>query len=417
MNAQTPFFDLLSRAAALDASVKRDCARLLRGWLKRGRMPASWTVRWKEAAATVLREEAGLDVVRLGTKGGRVVDLRLLAGKIDERAIQEDLRAFVDPGPSLGHGRALAAIEKAAKIASSIEASRWLNECRARAKSGRLRIDESDLLRLDAVALALDRLSRRQEGAIHCSNLGALVGASSKFFRRGAPGRRLLADALLFLSGNPESTDDAREAALDAAGLLQSPTAYTVLVAGPLAIGTPPLDFPAELGRRDEACMLTLQNLGDARLKAGVHGIITVENEAPFLSLMAEEMHRRFLLVYTGGFAGRAVHALLERVLENSGSWLHWGDTDLAGIRIARVLADAAGRAPAFFRCDASEVRRMRKSLTPLSPAARKEIARELKDGPGRLGEGILRACLAEGGWLEQEAWEAPSLGESRPAL
>lgn len=417
MSARTPFYDLLARAAKLDGAVQRDCARLLKGWLKRGRMPASWTVRWKEAAAAVLREAAGLDVVCPGTKGGRVVDLRLLAGKLDERAIQEDLRAFVEPGLSPAHGRMLAAIEKAAKIASSVEASRWLDECRARAESGRLRMDESDLMRLDAVALALDRLSRRQEGAIHCSKLGAFVGASSKFFRCGAPGRRLLADALLFLSGNPQSTDDAREAALDAAGVLLSPTAYTVLVAGPLAIGAPLLNFPAELGRRNEACMLTLQNLGDARLKAGVRGVVTVENEAPFLSLMEEGMHRRFLLVFTGGFAGRAVNALLERVLADSASWLHWGDTDLAGIRIARFLADAAGRSPEFFRCDAAEVRRMRKNLVPFSLAARQEVARELKDGPGRLGEEILRACLAEGGWLEQEAWDPPSLGESSPSL
>ncbi|OGR59594.1 MAG: hypothetical protein A2X36_06240 [Elusimicrobia bacterium GWA2_69_24] len=407
MTAQITFFDLLSRAADFDDSVQRDCARLLRKWLKQGRMPGSWTVRWHDSAAAILREAAGLDVVRPGAQGGLVIDLRLLAGKLEVRAIQKDLMAFVEPGPSRDQERTLAAIERAAKLVSSEESLRWLDECRARERSGTLRMDAGDLSRLDAVVLALNRLGRRQEGAIHCSRLGALVGVSSKFFRRGAPGRRLLADALLYLSGNTQSSDDAREAALDAAGLLLSPTAYTVLVAGPLAIGSPPLDFPAELAARDEACMLTLQNLGGARLKAGVQGVVTVENEAPFLSLLAEGMHHRFLLVYTGGFAGRAVNALLERVLVDSPRWLHWGDTDLAGIRIARLLADTAGRAPVFFRCDAAEVRRLRRNLTPFSPAARKDIARELKEGPGRLGEEVLRACLAEGGWLEQEAWEA----------
>jgi hypothetical protein len=73
---------------------------------------------------------------------------------------------------------------------------------------------------------------------------------------------------------------------------------------------------------------------------------------------MSEGLHKRWLLVAMGGFPNRAVLSVLKSVLPQCGTWRHWGDTDLAGIRIARILANRLGRAPHFFRCTSDDVRR-----------------------------------------------------------
>jgi len=127
---------------------------------------------------------------------------------------------------------------------------------------------------------------------------------------------------------------------------------------------------------------------------------------------MKEGLHLRRLLVATGGFPNRAVLSLLSLVMPHSASWLHWGDTDLPGIRIARVLKRCLGRTPEFFRCGGEDVRRFKARLIPLSVQERKDMAADLKGAPSALGSSVLRADLAEGGWLEQEAWE-PSTDRS----
>jgi hypothetical protein len=135
-------------------------------------------------------------------------------------------------------------------------------------------------------------------------------------------------------------------------------------------------------------------------------GVLTLENEASFLSALKEGLQARGLLVATSGFPNRAVLSLLGQVIPHTDSWLHWGDTDLAGIRIARMLESRLGRRPELFRCTAMEVRRLKGRLIPLSPEGRREMAADLKEYPAALGADVLRADLAEGGWLEQEAWE-----------
>jgi hypothetical protein len=53
------------------------------------------------------------------------------------------------------------------------------------------------------------------------------------------------------------------------------------------------------------------------------------------MSSMKEGLHRRWLLAATGGFANRAVADFLKGIVSPTLPWRHWGDTDLAGIRIA----------------------------------------------------------------------------------
>lgn len=406
------FADLLRQAAEADPRVGRDAARLWRRWKKTGGPPKRWTVRWNRPATSLLEEAAGLDVLRRQPGGGRAVCLDLLTTKLGgPEPIRQGLESFLSPDQ---HGKAKAVfirfLEELLAGVHSNAATRWLNrllisEAVPARRGPRISADPATI---SFVGRALDVLDNLAGQFIHASDLGPRVGASSKTFRPGSPARRMLADALLYLKGRSEAADPAREEALEEAGVLLSPTAYAVLAAGPLAAGGPPLDFPWKLAQKDEAAMLTLQNLGQAGLLPEAKGVVTIENEAAFLTAMREGLHRRSLLVLTSGFPNRAVLTLLLAVNGQAGFWRHWGDTDLAGVRIARLLEGRLARTPELFRCAPADIRRFKDRLIPLSPGARAEMASDLKARPDALGADVLRTTLAEGGWLEQEAWEPP---------
>lgn len=401
------FLEVLRQATAADPRVMRDAARLWRRWEKAGAPPASWTIRWNERALALFGEAVGLEVMRLSPTGGRIVALASLCHKVGGAdsvlAAITALSGASDAPPrfSVPVGELRDLLSKA----SSDRARRWLSSLIDGAAASTFRGGREEVMH---VARALDIIDRLEGREVHCSDLGSRAGASSKFFRPGTSGRRLLADALIALNGAGPATDQARELALEDAGIRLSPTAYAVLVAGPLTVGEPPLDFPWTLSARNEATLLTLQNLKSVRLLAACEGVLTVENEASFLGAMKEGLHTRCLLVDTGGFPNRAVLALLDQVMASAGYWRHWGDTDLAGIRIARLLESRVRRRPDMFRCGAAEVRRLKERLIPLPLESRREMAADLKAFPAALGVDVLRADLAEGGWLEQEAWEAP---------
>jgi hypothetical protein len=281
----------------------------------------------------------------------------------------------------------------------STESRRWLDHIFKTTAF----IDSQAQEEIRAVLKALD-LIRSEKGPWHVSVLGARTGVASKFFRPGMPGRRRLANALIFLRGGADFSEEARENALEEADVVGSETAYGVLAAGGLLVDD--LDFPARLAEKGQAVYLTLQNLRRVGMAPGVEGVLTIENEAPFLAALQEGLQKSWVLVATGGFPNRAVAHLLKSVIPRVGLWRHWGDTDLAGVQIARLLADRLGTSPAFFRCAADDVRRWRTRLIPLAPAEKKALATDLKCRPNALGADILRTALAEGGWLEQEAWE-----------
>lgn len=154
--------------------------------------------------------------------------------------------------------------------------------------------------------------------------------------------------------------------------------------------------------------MLTFDTIEGATLQSIARSVITIENEAPFLAAITEGLQQDGLLVMTGGYPNRAVLALLKAVLSRADvDWMHWGDTDLAGVRIARLMQQVVGRPPIFFRCSADDVRRLNYRLIPLSADAGKSIASDLAANGQATGAEILRTVLQEGGWLEQEAWEA----------
>jgi len=394
-DAAASLTEKLRLAAQADPRASSDIARLLRACKANGDAPKQWTIRWNEAALGLLHDAVGLELVRVRTDGRRTVDIESLARRLGGAARLTSALSAFEPSPANNFGGEWDRLEAQLKTE---KARAWLASVRRPTTS-----PSDDILH---VARAIDFTSE-SPAPIHLSDLGARIGASSKFFRPGERGTRLLADALLFLSGEPSRTPDARAAALERAGLLFSPTAYSVLVCGPLSVGTPPLDFPYGLAQRGKAAMLTLDTLEGAALQPRAQAVLTIENEAPFLAAIKEGLQRNILLVMTGGFPNRAVLALLKAVASSTGAaWMHWGDTDLAGIRIARILEQAVSQPPTFFRCQPEDVRRLKARLIPLSAEATKAIAHDLAANDRAAGTDILRTTLQEGGWLEQEAWE-----------
>lgn len=403
MNPPDSFEEMLCQAFAADPRVLVDARRLRRFWKPGGSPPVHWTFRWAPGAVDCFFAWAGIDVIRSLATGSHRADVSRLFEKMGRpAALREDLDRFLkfhEPArfPADGLTRR-SLLEK--KWSSNTR--RWIEH----ALSGGGALTETEAFEMAAVARALDLLFL-QKGRWHVSVLGARAGVASKFFRAGAPGRRRLADALLFLKGRSDFSDPSRETILDEAGVMGSDTAYGVLTAGGMTLDG--LDYPSRLAEKNQAIYLSLQNLVHPRLAPGVEGILTIENEAPFLGAMAEGLHRRWLLLATGGFPNRAVVRLLKSVLPLGGTWLHWGDTDLAGVRIARTLADRVGAVPVFFRCAGEDVRRWRDRLISLNPSQSKCIASDLRACPEALGADVLRTVLQEGGWLEQEAWQAPA--------
>jgi len=88
---------------------------------------------------------------------------------------------------------------------------------------------------------------------------------------------------------------------------------------------------------------------------------------------------------------------------------------DLGGVRIARLLCDAASgmATPVLMGPALLSMKPRRRRLTP---EQRAEIERDLRRGPGVLLADTLRALLHEGFWVEQEALLAhiPTLAEAQ---
>jgi hypothetical protein len=401
MSLPGSFDEMLEDAWAIDPRVLADARRLRRFWVAGQPPPAHWTLRWSRSAMNRFFAWAGVDTVRSAGSDGHRVYLRRLCessgrGLSLEKSLDRFLRAHEPPPVLMGGNVPGSLLDKI----TCAETRRWLKAVFERARL----LTELERTEVEIVGRALDQVFG-QRGVWNVSALGARAGGGSKFFRRGSPGRRRLADALLFLKGEATAgSDEDREAALDEAGILGSETSYGVLAAGSLTVDG--MDYPSRLAEKNQAVYLTLQNLIRPVLAPNVEGILTIENEAPFLSSMQEGLHRRWLLAATGGFANRAVADLLKGIVSPTLPWRHWGDTDLAGIRIARVLAERVGHRLTFYRCGPDDIRARRDRLLPLDVPAKRAIATDLKNNPNALGSDILRTVLQEGGWLEQEAWQ-----------
>ncbi|MFP4681534.1 MAG: Wadjet anti-phage system protein JetD domain-containing protein [Chitinispirillaceae bacterium] len=151
-----------------------------------------------------------------------------------------------------------------------------------------------------------------------------------------------------------------------------------------------------------EASVLTLENLHDIEDMSIAEPVrvITSENESPFCKLVRERTEG--ILIYTQGFPNAAVCRLYRRISSRypRSAFLHWGDTDLAGLRIAAILHRL--HPLKLWRCDPESVLRHRSGLIPLTNRSQaQQFAISHPDFP------FLKelAISIENGWLEQESY------------
>ena len=261
----------------------------------------------------------------------------------------------------------------------------------------------------DAAAIHTDWVSALQirdflldhSGIINLADLSARFTGNSKTLRSGS----MLATAASWLAlarneAPPETTRD-RNAYLLAAGLVVNLTSIKVTLGGPLiyTIGNKRYDWIQRLWQLGQSATLSLDNLADITHMTLTEPtrIITCENEAPFVNLLTQG---KDLCIYTEGFPNAAVKKVLE--LLGKPKVLHWGDSDLNGLRIAAMLTDSAQ--VQLWRCALADLQTNKARLLPLEARARARTLSFLDKYP----EFPFRRELAftlEHGWLEQESW------------
>ena len=100
-----------------------------------------------------------------------------------------------------------------------------------------------------------------------------------------------------------------------------------------------------------------MQHLSQPRRHTGLHpdeiknlevrefaSLTTIENYASFNRHVREAMGPSEVVIYTGGWPGRAECALISRLAPYAASIYHWGDIDPAGLGIADAVWRAAGK-------------------------------------------------------------------------
>ncbi len=132
--------------------------------------------------------------------------------------------------------------------------------------------------------------------------------------------------------------------------------------------------------------------------------LLTCENEAPFSLLLRERSDN--ILLYTAGFPNRAVRKIYQ-LLGPLCARRHWGDSDLAGLRIAAVLH--AVWPLALWRCDLATLQKHRGKLLPLEKGQANIAATILAEDPDFPFRKELGFSL-KNGWLEQESWQRADL-------
>ncbi len=133
-------------------------------------------------------------------------------------------------------------------------------------------------------------------------------------------------------------------------------------------------------------------------------GLLLVENLATFEACSRGEVAgvRESMVVWSGGYPGRAERAFIEAASKTRAGVRVWADLDLDGIRIARLVASWAPAA--FFRMSPADVAAARFGRR-LSPGQAPRIEADLALNPESPLADTLRAILQRGEWIEQETW------------
>lgn len=249
---------------------------------------------------------------------------------------------------------------------------------------------------------------------ITSSDLGARFFGDSKLLRSKEL-RAIVADGLIvsdkdFLPVDclrklcAQRRNELRERALKEHCVSDNPGASKVTIFGPLIYhknGTK-FDYPYKLWQTGEPVTLSLDNLtGIETLRIeGPCRVYGCENESPFYRLIRERQPG--MVVYTQGFPNSAVREFWRLVSRNvtGCSFFHWGDTDLAGLRIAAILHHIA--ALKLWRCSLDVIQKHREKLIPLEPGEKTRAERLLAYDSDFPFIRELEVAI-NWGWLEQE--------------
>ena len=247
------------------------------------------------------------------------------------------------------------------------------------------------------------------------ADLGARMCGDSKALKTGKL-LGMVMEWLLLLEGGVKDKDvplDKWEI-LARYHVVENPTAIKVTLFGPVVLWKAGrrLDFVHQLWSHGESATLSWENLsGVERLEINssesLVSVLSCENESPFRRLKQEGYSG--VIVYSQGFPNAAVLRIWE-LLGRTGSidtFLHWGDSDLAGLRIAFILNKV--QALRLYRCDHRELQRHVLFLKPLSMPEKAAAVRFLEAHPDFPFHAELK-FTAEYGWLEQESWSADSI-------
>lgn len=135
-----------------------------------------------------------------------------------------------------------------------------------------------------------------------------------------------------------------------------------IRVAGPLRVGC--ADLTALM-----FAAIPPDHIRDTTVPSGTP-LMTIENLASFNRYVREARTPAELVVYTGGFASRAVAGLLRHFADRVGACHHWGDIDATGLCIAVDVGRHLGRLPALWRMDVATAQAYGQPADP-APAKR----------------------------------------------
>jgi hypothetical protein len=157
----------------------------------------------------------------------------------------------------------------------------------------------------------------------------------------------------------------------------------------------------------------------DAATTEKIETITTIENEYSFLSYVDEVggveglRRRREYVVYVAGFPGPWLTTLLQQTVEATGASLrHWGDADVGGLLIWRLLRVRIGQTIRFFRTTPEWIRDETKHGGQALSMRERAALHRLRESFERLdmedyreAQGVTCALLETNRKLEQERY------------
>jgi len=253
--------------------------------------------------------------------------------------------------------------------------------------------------------LAISRFLMENESPIGLADLSARFTGDSKALRFGS----ILKESAEWLAVStgvpvPSSVSD-RKDLLANHGLSLNPTAVKVTLFGPIVYETElgEMDWIYKLWTLGQSATLSRDNLMGVKCMRSVSShsrVITCENETPFNGLL--EKDNPDVCIYTEGFPNSSVLQVVKFLAGSEHSFLHWGDSDLNGLRIAGILKEWAPFE--LYRCNLHELKMNQHKLRPMNPDQRARTESFLAKHPQFPFSRELQYSLSHG-WLEQEAW------------